>query len=92
MDKVRELEFHVGRRLNDGMVKLSPYPPELLQLSVSYRGERSASVLLTREQIQTLRAALAEFENEIAPASETTETWDNRERRSDEPILVTDGR
>ena len=91
MGKVREIEFHVGRRSNDGMVKLSPHPPELLQLSVSYRGERSASVLLTQEQVQALRAALAEFEDEISPSSETTETWDNRERRSDDPILVTDG-
>jgi len=91
MGKVREIEFHVGRRSNDGMVKLSPYPPELLQLSVSYRGERSASVLLTQEQVQALRAALAEFEDEISPSSKTRETWDNRERRSDDPILVTDG-
>lgn len=90
MGKVRDIEFHVGRRSNDGMITLSPHPPELLQLSVSYRGERSASVLLTREQIQALRQALTEFENELQPLRKTTETWDNRERRSDEPILVTD--
>jgi len=91
MGKSREIEFHVGRRSNDGIVKLSPHPPELLQLSVSYRGERSASVLLTRQQIQALREALTEFENEMPPPDETTETWDNRERRSDEQLLVTDG-
>ena len=84
MAKSREIEFQVGRRSNDGVVKLSPYPPELLQLSVSYRGERSASVLLTRQQIQALKQALAEFENEIQPSSETSETWDNQERRSEE--------
>lgn len=84
MAKSREIEFQVGRRSNDGVVKLSPYPPELLQLSVSYRGERSASVLLTRQQIQALRQALGEFENEIQPSSETSETWDGQERRSEE--------
>ena len=82
MGKSREIEFHVGRRSNEGVLKLSPYPPELLQLSVSYRGERSASVLLTRQQIQALKEALTEFENEMPLSSETTETWDNRERRS----------
>jgi hypothetical protein len=84
MAKSREIELQAGRRSNDGVVKLSPYPPELLQLSVSYRGERSASVLLTRQQIQALRHALAEFENEIQPSSETSEPWDNQERRSEE--------
>lgn len=90
MGKSKEIEFKVGRRANDGIVKLSPYPPELLQLSVSYRGERSASVLLTRQQIQALREALTKFENEIPPPHETTETWDNRERRSCDPLLVSD--
>ena len=82
MGKSREIEFHVGRRSDEGVLKLSPYPPELLQLSVSYRGERSASVLLTRQQIQALKEVLTEFENEMPLSSETTETWDNRERRS----------
>jgi hypothetical protein len=91
MAKSRDIELQVGRRANDGTVKLSAYPPELLQLSVSYRGERSASVLLTRQQIQQLRQALTEFENEMPPPSETTETWDNQERRQEEQVLITDG-
>lgn len=90
MIKSREIEFKVGRRSTDGIVKLSSYPPALLQLSVSYKGERSASVVLTREQIQALREALAEFENEIPPTSEVTETWDHRERRLEESLLVSD--
>jgi hypothetical protein len=88
MTKSREIEFRVGRRSTDGLVKLSPYPPALLQLSVSYKGERSASVVLTREQIQALREALAEFEKDMPHADEITGTWDQRERRLEESILV----
>lgn len=83
----REIELKVGRRSTDGIVRLSPHPPALLQLSVSYKGERSASVVLTREQIRTLREALAEFENEIPETSGITELWDERERRLDETTL-----
>lgn len=90
MGKVREIEFHVGRRSNDGIVKLSPYPPELLQLSVSYKGERSASVVLTRQQVKALLQALTEFEGDIKVSGKTTETWDNRERRSNQPILASE--
>jgi hypothetical protein len=90
MIKSREVEFKVGRRSTDGVVRLSTYPPALLQLSVSYKGERSASVVLTRDQIHALREALAEFENEIPQADETAEPWDQRERRSDESLLVSD--
>ena len=90
MNKQREVEFKVGRRSTDGIVKLSLYPPELVQMSVSYKGERSASVVLTREQIQVLREALTQFENEIQTASEITETWDHRERRLDELLPTAD--
>ena len=87
MAKTREVELKVGRRAADGIVRLSSYPPHLLQLSVSYKGERSASVLLTQDQIQALRAALDDFIEETAPQSETTETWDQTERRTEEPLL-----
>jgi hypothetical protein len=90
MTKSREVEFKVGRRSTDGTVKLSVYPPALLQLSVSYKGERSTSVVLTRQQIQALREALTEFEKEIQPTSEITETWDQQERRLEESILASD--
>jgi hypothetical protein len=91
MTKSMEVEFKVGRRSTDGIVRLSSYPPALLQLSVSYRGERSASVVLTREQVQALRQALTEFENEIPPANDPADTWDNHERRIDEPVTMSDG-
>lgn len=87
MAKTREVELKVGRRATDGTVRLSAYPPQLVQLSVSYKGERSASVLLTQEQIQALRAALDDFVDAAAPQTETTETWDQTERRTEEPLL-----
>ena len=87
MAKTREVELKVGRRAADGIVRLSAYPPQLVQLDVSYKGERSASVLLTQEQIQALRAALDDFVEAAAPPSETTETWDQTERRTEEPFL-----
>ena len=88
MGRTREVELKVGRRSTDGAVKLSAYPPHLVQLSVSYKGERSASVLLTQEQIRDLRDALAEYvEEEVAPQPETTTTWDQTERRSEETLL-----
>lgn len=91
MFKSRDVEFKVGRRSTDGIVRLSPHPQALLQLSVSYRGERSASVVLTREQIQALREALSRFEEELPHTNEFTEKWDNRERRLEESMLVPEG-
>lgn len=81
MGRTREVELKVGRRSADGIVRLSAYPPQLVQLDVSYKGERSASVLLTQEQIRALRDALADFVAEV-PQPETTTTWDQTERRS----------
>lgn len=87
MAKTRDVELKVGRRSADGIVKLSAYPPQLVQLSVSYKGRQSASVLLTQDQIQTLRDALADYIEERAPERETSETWDHTERRSEETLL-----
>jgi hypothetical protein len=91
MTKSRDVELRVGRRSTDGVVRLSPITPALLQLSVSYKGERSASVVLTRQQIQGLRQALTEFENEMPPTNDPPDTWDNHERRVDEPATMSDG-
>ena len=77
----QEIEFKVGRRTVDGVVKLSAYQPELLQLSVSYKGERSSSVVLTRAQVQALRQALAECELAMGPEEGKNEDWDQNERR-----------
>jgi hypothetical protein len=77
----RETEFKVGRRSVDGIVKLSSYQPELIQLSVSYKGERASSVVLTRPQVQTLRQALAEFELSMGADEAKEVEWDQHERR-----------
>jgi len=44
--------------------------------------------VLTREQVQALRQTLTDFEEELPSASESLETWDNRERRSNESLLT----
>ena len=76
-----DIEFKVGRRSVDGTVKLSPHPPQLLQLSVSYKGERSSSVVLTRDQIHDLRQALASFEQALDSPNGPPDDWDHIERR-----------
>jgi len=50
-----EFELKIGRREADGTIRLSPLGHELVQISVSYKGERSSSVVLTRSQIATLQ-------------------------------------
>jgi hypothetical protein len=49
-------------------------------LTVSYKGERSSSVVLTRSQIQAFRQALGEYELAMAEEGQS-ETWDSNERR-----------
>ena len=76
-----DLEFKVGRRSTDGTFKLSALSPQLIQLSVSYKGERASSVVLTRSQAQALRQALAEYELSLTPDDEKPENWNLKERR-----------
>ena len=76
----RDIEFRVGRRSVDGTIRLSELAPQLLQLTVSYKGERSSSVVLTRSQIQAFRQALGEYELAM-PEEDQSETWDKNERR-----------
>ena len=88
MGETRDIELKVGRRSADGIVRLSAYPPQLVQLTVAYRGQQSASVLLTQEQIKALRDALGNYlEPATPPDREKSETWDHTERRSEEPLL-----
>ncbi|HEY9283326.1 MAG TPA: hypothetical protein VIP46_07725 [Pyrinomonadaceae bacterium] len=58
----REKELKVGGGQLPGRVRLSAHVPRGLMLSVAYKGERAASVLLTPEQVRELRAALDEIE------------------------------
>lgn len=61
MTREKELRVGVGRQ-KPGRVRLSAQVPQGLMLSVAYKGERAASVLLTPEQVCELRAALEEIE------------------------------
>lgn len=86
MGKRRDVELKVGRRSADGIVRLSAYPPQLVQLSVGYRGQQSASVLLTQEQIRALRDALGKYLEESPAERETNQAWDHTERRSEDSL------
>ena len=66
MAKGKAINLKVGRGTQRGDVSLSSYLPETVSLSVSYKGERAATVVLTGEQVEQLRQAL----NEIAPQGE----------------------
>ena len=76
------VELRVGRREHDGEIRLSTLTPQVLQLSVSYKGDRASSVVLTLSQVQTLRQALAEFELHMETDTSKTEQWNQVERRA----------
>jgi hypothetical protein len=76
-----EMELRVGRREHDGEIRLSPLTPQVLQLSVSYKGDRASSVVLTLSQVQTLRQALAEFELQMEIDDSKPAKWNQVERR-----------
>ncbi|HLL76329.1 MAG TPA: hypothetical protein VK421_13845 [Pyrinomonadaceae bacterium] len=61
MIREKELKVGVGQQ-KPGRVRLSAGVPRGMMLSVAYKGERAASVLLTPEQVSELRAALEEIE------------------------------
>ena len=66
----REKELKVGVGQPAGRVRLSAQVPRGLMLSVAYKGERAASVLLTPEQVSELRAALDEIESSMETAAQ----------------------
>jgi hypothetical protein len=57
----KDIQLKVGRDTQRGTVRLSAFLPQLLTLSVSYKGECAATVVLTDEQVQQLRQALDEL-------------------------------
>lgn len=67
MAKGKEINIKVGRGTQRGDIHLSALLPETVSLSVSYKGERAATVTLTGEQVEQLRQAL----NEMALQGET---------------------
>jgi hypothetical protein len=75
MEREKEITLRVGKDTQRGDMRLSAHTPHALSVSVSYKGDRAATVLLTREQVRQLRAALAELE----PLLEAHEGQDERE-------------
>lgn len=59
MDK--QINLKVGSGTHKGRVSLSAFLADRLSLSVSYKGERASTVVLTPEQVRELRQALAEI-------------------------------
>ena len=66
MAREKEIRLRVGRGTQRGDVRISAFLPEAITLSVSYKGERAATVSLTAEQVRQLRRAL----DELAPQAE----------------------
>lgn len=62
----KEIRLRIGSGTQRGDVRLSTFLPQVLTLSVSYKGERAATVVLTGEQVRQLRQAL----DELAPQAE----------------------
>ena len=81
MSNSREIELKVGRRAQDGVVRVSTLMPHLVQLSVNYKGERAVSVVLTRQQARQLQQALAQLEPSVDAVGTTETNWDGSERR-----------
>ena len=80
----REVLIGTGRRAGDGSLRLSVFAEDLLALTVEGRGERAPTLLLTRAQIEELRAALDAFVPLIAETPEGQEqpgAWRGAERR-----------
>ena len=65
MARNKEINLRVGKGTHRGSVSLSAFLPEVLTLSVSYKGERAATVTLTGEQVQQLRLALDEIASQV---------------------------
>jgi hypothetical protein len=70
MARDKEINLKVGKGRQRGHVSLSALLPEALTLSVSYKGERAATVMLTSEQLQQLRQALDEIASQVEQRGE----------------------
>ncbi|HEY0320772.1 MAG TPA: hypothetical protein VGC66_07465 [Pyrinomonadaceae bacterium] len=79
-----EIDIATGRRSADGHVRISVFAEGLLALTVEGTGERVPTLLLTVEQAEKLKDALADLipqaEHDVMGAS-ALESWDGTERR-----------
>ena len=73
MRREKERTLKVGSHSQRGTVQLTAHTPGRLSLSASYNGECAATVLLTREQVRQLRAAIEELEPFIEAQGEQPE-------------------
>jgi hypothetical protein len=81
----RGVEIATGRRRMDGHVRLSPFTPDLLALTIEANGERAPTLLLTRAQARELQLALTRLIPLLAEQAEevnTNEVWAGSERRN----------
>ncbi|HEY0006982.1 MAG TPA: hypothetical protein VGB17_19535 [Pyrinomonadaceae bacterium] len=84
MASEREFEIQAGRREADGHVRLSIFAGQLLALTVEGTAERAPTLLLTREQAQSLLAALSgliPLLEEVEEKRPAAQGWPGRERR-----------
>jgi hypothetical protein len=81
----RGVEISTGRRRTDGHLRLAPFTPDLLALTIEEYGERAPTLLLTRAQARELQLALTRLIPLLAEQPEdlkTTEGWTGSERRN----------
>ncbi|HYY41481.1 MAG TPA: hypothetical protein VE775_02040 [Pyrinomonadaceae bacterium] len=81
----RGVEIATGRRQTDGQVRLAPFTPELLALTVEAHGERAPTLLLTRAQARELQLALTRLIPLLAEQTEDARpplAWAGPERRT----------
>jgi hypothetical protein len=75
MTREKERTLKVGSESQRGTLQLTAHTPGRLTLSASYNGERAATVLLTREQVRQLRAAIEELEPLIEAQGEQADSF-----------------
>ena len=84
MASEREFEIQIGRRDSDGHVRVSIFAGQLLALTVEGTGERAPTLLLTKEQAESLQAALSGLIPLLEDANEkrrSVQRWEGAERR-----------
>lgn len=82
----REFEIATGRRTTDAHVNISVFAGSMLVLTVENYGERTPTLLLTRDQALQLQNALAQLipilQEPEPEESNVVEIWEGRERRT----------
>jgi hypothetical protein len=81
-----KVEIATGRRGRDPRIHLSVFSTELVALSITGHGERTPTLLLTRQQVLDLRngltECLAQINGEAPRLANAGGSWDGAERRA----------